>query len=185
MRLFSSDDPRVDECLRQIERLEARLADHTTEALGVDERIKALESAPSPDGVVESLASSFDRFSAESGAESRTHADALEDLDRRLVQITLAVAEGIERVDRAERRIRSTVKRARAELAAEGYESDGLEAENAEIRLLDADRSGGDGVPPLHLDVGEAGPGAGEAQHAQPRGIPGHFSQEVLQALRS
>jgi len=183
LRLFNSDDPRVYECLRQIERLESRLADHTTEVLRVDERIKLLESAPGPDGVLDALASRFDRFAAEARADSTSFTDALEEFDRRLVQITLAVAEGIERVDRAERRVRSTVKRARKELAEQGYESDGLEAENEEIRLLDADGSGADGVPPLRLDVGETD-AFGEQQHAQPKGIPGHFSQEVLKALR-
>ena len=158
------------------------LAARAFEAL--DDRIKALESAPSPDGVLDSLAARVDAIAAEAKADSHSHSDAIEDLDRRMVQITLATAEGIERVDRAERRIRSTVKRARSELAEFGYQSDGLEAENAEIRLVDARGSEDEGVPPLRLDVGDAGAEFGEQQHPQPKGIPGHFSQEVLKALR-
>jgi len=184
MRLFGISNKRFDEALRHIDGQITRI-DATVRLLeSLDDRIKALESAPSPDGVVDSLAARFDRFAAESSAESRMHADALEEFDRRLVQITLAVAEGIERVDRAERRIRSTVKRARAQLAEQGFESDALEAENQEIRLLDDRRSEEDGMPPLRLDVGEAGAEFGEQQHPQPKGIPGHFSQEVLKALR-
>jgi len=174
----------VDHLISQVEGLIAGLRSTSDIEGKLLDRIKALETAPSPDGVLDSLAARFDAFVREATAESHSHSDGIEELDRRMVQITLATAEGIERVDRAERRIRSTVKRARKELADNGFESAGLEAENAEIRLLDDLGSGEGGVPPLRLDVGEADAEFGEAQHAQPKGIPGHFSQEVLKALR-
>lgn len=183
MRLFRPDDPRVYDCLRRIERVEAGLDAQVKEVSRFLDRISELESAPIADGVLDSLAATVDRNASQAATELRTQSDALEDLDRRVVQVTLATAEGIERVDRAERRIRSTVQRARKELAEHGFESDGLEAEASEIRLVDVARGADDGVPPLRLDVGETD-AFGEQQHPQPKGIPGHFSQEVLTALR-
>jgi len=184
LRLFGVSDAQLDDYLRQLDGVSKLVEAALSMVEQLDVRIKSLESTPSPNGVVDVLASSLDSMAAEMRADSHSHSDALEELDRRLVQISLAVAEGIERVDRAERRIRSTVKRARKELAEQGYESDGLEAENEEIRLLDAPRGEEEGVPPLRLDVGETD-AFGEQQHPQPKGIPGHFSQEVLKALRS
>jgi len=183
MGLFRDRDPRVAECLRRLDAIAPRLVDDARDSQQLDDRIKALESAPGVDGILDSLAATVDQNASAASSESRATLDAFEELDRRLVQVTLAVAEGIERVDRAERRIRSTVQRARKELANEGFVSDGLEAENAEIRLLDVGGSEADGVPALRLDVGETD-AFGEQQHAQPKGIPGHFSQEVLKALR-
>ena len=183
MRLFGVTDTQLDEYLRQLDGV-SKLAE-TALALveTLDERIKALESAPTADGVLDSLAARVDAIASEARADSHSHSDALEELDRRIVQVTLATAEGIERVDRAERRIRSTVQRARKELAEHGYESDGLEAEASEIRLVDVGGSEDVSMQPLRLDVGETD-AFGEQQHAQPKGIPGHFSQEVLKALR-
>jgi len=88
------------------------------------------------------------------------------ELFRATIQETrLAVADGIERVDRAERRIKATVKRARSELAAEGFESSGLEAENHELQLLDGGRSGERELPPVSEEVENVDPA--------PSSIPG------------
>jgi len=185
LRLFGVSDAQLNEYLRQVDGV-SKLAETALSLVELlDKRITALESAPSSNGVVDSLAARVEQTANDASTRSRTHDDALEEFDRRLVQITLAVAEGIERVDRAERRIRSTVKRARQELATQGYESDGLEAENEEIRLVDAPGGEDEGVQPLRLDMGEAGEGILTPEHPQPKGIPGHFSQEVLKALRS
>lgn len=62
-------------------------------------------------------------------------------LEQRMDNLTLAVDEGIRHVDRAEKRIRATVGRARRELREIGIESPGLEAEARDLRILD----GGDG----------------------------------------
>jgi len=186
--LFGVSEAQLDEYLRQVDGV-SKLAETALSLLEqLDERISRLESTPSPTGVVDSLAARLDSIAAEMRADSHSHSDAIEELDRRLVQITLAVAEGIERVDRAERRVRSTVKRARKELAEQGYESDGLEAEDAEIRLSNGPGGGEGGVPPLRLGLGETGADGVVVitpEHPQPKGIPGHFSQEVLKALRS
>lgn len=85
-------------------------------------------------------------------------------------QLTMAVAEGIENVQRAERRVRATVARARKELREHGMESAGLEAEWSELRERDGDGGEGEGVPPVQehvardpsapLELGDAYPGA-------------------------
>ena len=177
MSLFGVSLEQFHEWRGRVQGIDARLDRLIDSLTTIDDRIKALESTPRADGSVDALAATVDRVASEASSELRSHENALEEIDRRLVQLTLATAEGIERVDRAERRIRSTVKRARAELAEDGYESPGLEAEAAELRLIDAGGSGDDQVPPLPEDVGSV-------EHPQPPGIPGHFSQEVLQALR-
>lgn len=71
--------------------------------------------------------------------------------------ITLAVSEGIERVDRSERRVRAVVRSARKELAAEGFEHPGLEAENRELQLVDGGGSSEGEVPTLPEEVAAAG----------------------------
>lgn len=73
--------------------------------------------------------------------------------DMKIKELTLAVANGIEHVDRAERRIKSTVKRAEEELAALGYEHDGVAAEAAELREQHAGGSGEQEVSPVHHRV--------------------------------
>ena len=90
----------------------------------------------------------------------RTLAKAFEDMDHRMKDLLISVADGIERVDRSERRIHATVKRARKELADSGFESPGLEAEAAELRLVDGAGREGGGVPavPPSVDGAEEGP---------------------------
>ena len=76
---------------------------------------------------------------ASDALETRQLARSHED---RLTNLTLAVAEGIAHVERAEARIRATVQRARAQLAESGIESPALEAEGAELQLLDEQGGG-------------------------------------------
>jgi len=70
--------------------------------------------------------------------------------------ITLAVSEGIERVDRSERRIQATVKRARKELAAEGIVDPGVEAEAHQLQLVDGDGGEPSPVPAVREQVAPA-----------------------------
>lgn len=79
--------------------------------------------------------------------------DKLSELDRRLAETRLAVGEGIERVDRAERRIKNTVKRARGQLKELGYTDAGLEAEAAELQLVDDEGSRTEELPAVHDNV--------------------------------
>lgn len=69
-------------------------------------------------------------------------------------EISLAVAEGIERVDRAERRIKATVQRARKELKDRGYADPGLDAEAQEFRDVDGKGSDNGGVQPVQESLG-------------------------------
>lgn len=87
-----------------------------------------------------------------------------------------AIAEGIERVDRAERRIKDTVRRAKARMARAGYVDDGLEAEADQLQLLDAPERPSQGVPPMSDDVEDDPP-------FDATGIPGDITPEILRLL--
>jgi len=63
-------------------------------------------------------------------------------VERRMDEHTHAIAEGIERTARAERRIGQTVARARQRLADSGVVDEGLEAENRGLKLIDDDDRG-------------------------------------------
>lgn len=65
----------------------------------------------------------------------------------------LAIAEGIERVDRAERRVRAAVGRARKRMEDLGYVDEGLEAEAAQLQLGDGALSEEEGVQPVRAGV--------------------------------
>ena len=99
---------------------------------------------------LEALAQSQDAL--ETRQLARSHED-------RLTNLTLAVAEGIAHVERAEARIRATVQRARAQLAESGIESPALEAEGAELQLLDEQGSGGRRLHAVREDVAAPDPG--------------------------
>lgn len=79
--------------------------------------------------------------------------DAIDKLREAIDGQRLAIAEGIERVDRAERRVQQSVRRARARLREHGVEDDGVEAEFAQLRFLDGTGGGEGGVQPVHDPV--------------------------------
>ncbi len=155
---FSDLEQAIQEQAEQLRHLEAARA-------GFDDRISGLNSAPPQpydDAELRELVAEL--------------AGMMEGVLEGQTKLTLAVAEGIDRVSRSERRVNATVARARKELAEVGLESPGLEAEAAELRLLDGGASDGSELPPVQHHV--------EETQSPPRGIPGTFSQEVLQALR-
>lgn len=84
-------------------------------------------------------------------------------ISRKLVEMTLAIGEGIERVARDERRIRAAVTRAQKRLAELGLEDAGVDAEAGELDRGDAE--GGGGVPAVPAEVANDG--------EDPSGIPG------------
>lgn len=88
----------------------------------------------------------------------------------RIDTLTLAVAEGIQHVERAENRIRATIKRARQELADGGISSPGLDAEAQQLHLLDGEGSDGGRVLPVPSSVAESVP---RFDDAQPSAVPG------------
>jgi len=119
-------------------------------------RIEALESAPAPppppvptDSIVAEIEARIETRLAPITA-------SLLELERRLKDTNVAVAEGIERVERTERRISSTVARARKELRESGLEHPGVEAEDHELRRVDGDGSHGTEVLNLPGEVEEA-----------------------------
>lgn len=77
----------------------------------------------------------------------------IESTEDRIEDLTLAVAEGIKHVERAENRIRATVSRARKELEEVGVESPGLEAEYRELSLIDGGGGQNGGMPEMHQNV--------------------------------
>lgn len=106
--------------------------------------------------------------------------DALEALQQRLQELTLAVDEGIQRVDRSERRVRAVVARAQAEFEEHGHRSPGLEAEAAQLRFLDGEGSGGGGVQPVHEAV------EGDPPGFDARAFPGQWSaDDVAHMMRA
>lgn len=96
------------------------------------------------------------------------------DIERRLDDLTLAVDEGIRRIDRAESRVQKTVTSARRQLREAGQEHAGIEAEYEELH--DGDEGGGEveAVPALPAYV----------EPDKPSGIPG-LSRSELAELRS
>lgn len=90
--------------------------------------------------------------------------------------LNLAVAQGIAHVDRAENRIRSTVKRARKELESHGLEWAGLEAEATDLREADGGGGTESELPTVPENVEPRGP-------TTIPGVPGVFSAEDVMAF--
>ena len=74
------------------------------------------------------------------------HQDLLDGFEVRVKDLMIAISEGIERTSRAENRVKATITRARKELANSGLVDPSLEAEVAELRLVDGDGSQNDGM---------------------------------------
>lgn len=141
---------------------------------GILFRLEALESAPGappPPVPTEALLADIE-VHLETRLAPLKH--SLLELERRLKDTNVAVAEGIERTDRTERRIASTVARARKELRESGYDHPGVAAEDHELRKVDGDGSHGTEV--LNL------PEAVEADADNPssiRGVPASTLRRV------
>jgi len=141
---------------------------------GIFERIQALETKTIPaanreeiEVLGEALAGCEQTIMRLSG-QGDTQATQIKDLVH-------AVAEGIERTARAERRIKSTVRRARKELADLGVEDPAIEEENRQLQLDDVDRSEPEPVQTVPESVADDDGG--------PSSIPG-VSAGVLRRVR-
>ncbi len=135
--------------------------------LAICDRLERLETVPPPSHTPQQIQATLELMRG--GLDERlgvvdARMDGLEsniaDAERRLAEsesriktLTFGVEEGIQRTDRAERRIHATVKRARKELAVYGYESPGLEGEAAELHLVDGGGSEESEVPTLPTGV--------------------------------
>lgn len=80
------------------------------------------------------------------------------DLEHAVDQLPRRWQEFADAASRAEKRARAVVTSARRELASHGREHEGLEAEAAQLRLLDADDGGGEPVQPVRESVEGARP---------------------------
>ena len=133
-------------------------------------RIKALETA------VEALQGRFAAVElarlegAQHAHETRT---VVNEHSARFEELIFAVSEGISKVERAEARIRATVRRARAELEESGTYSPALDAEAQELRVTDGGAGEPEEVQPVH--EGLAPPDLS--------GIPGDWSPEDFSIL--
>lgn len=117
-------------------------------------RFERLETAPTPPPHEPvDLGPLEERLDQHASAINSTQA-ALEELQGELRDQNLAIADGIERVDRAERRVRSAVSRARKRMADLGYVDEGLEAEAEGLREIDGDEGAGEGMPAMRGDLG-------------------------------
>lgn len=83
--------------------------------------------------------------------------DALASQDDRVGKLLIAVDEGIQHVDRSERRVRAVVQRAKSRLADLGYEDEGVEAEHRALSLVHAGDGGEESMPPVQQSVADPG----------------------------
>ncbi len=119
-----------------------------------------LESLESTQANVDFLTQEMSRLSpivAQTARERTSQAILevrLETLEGQRKEMTLAIAEGIEHVDRAERRIKSTLQRAKTKLAGLGYQDDGVDAEMEELRLVNGGGGKESELPPVPEHVG-------------------------------
>jgi len=126
-------------------------------ALGqIKSRLDRLETAPTPTTELDLINATLKNLHAsiaglEGGGDSL--AERVDDLHAQAKDFTIALSEGIERTDRAERRIKATVTRARKELKARGYDDPGLDAEAYELQQVNGDRGDEAGVLPVRAPV--------------------------------
>ena len=116
----------------------------------IEGRLEKVEGSISS-GVTGSLQAALKALEASQHGLHDRNIDMVERIDR----LTLALAEGIEKVERKERRIDAVIGRARKELKDNGLESPALEAEVHELRLLDGTGSKENGLPPVREEVAE------------------------------
>ncbi len=141
-------------------------------------KLDHLDSLPKPtvdpEVVAAAVAAHMERIDALAAVVDELASQG-KDLEDRVREYVIALAEGIERVDRSERRVKATVNRARKELEASGLVDPGVEAEAEELRLIDAARGSKRGMFPVSEPVA-VGPDP-------PSSIPG-VSAAQLRTLR-
>lgn len=132
---------------------------------GVESGIQELRDALHPLKVAVAVLNEDRDKVADFAHETRTN---LEAQAGRIGDLTVALSEGIAKVERHEARIRATVRRAREELEDSGIRHPGLEAEAAQLSLVDGAGGGAGRMPEVSDDVAEADltdlPGSWEAE---------------------
>jgi len=97
-------------------------------------------------------------------------------IETQIHDLVIAVSEGIQRVHRSENRVRAVVASARKELAEQGFDHAGIEAEARELREVDGDSRDDESVPAVPEDVGNGS--------QAPSSIPGVTIGEMRRAWR-
>ena len=119
----------------------------------------AARSAEALEGILGSIAALIDlanRFETrESAPRDPDDHNRLNVMEAKLEDLVLAVSEGVNNVQRSERRVRAVVRSARRELADAGFEHTGLEAENSELRDINGDDSEAERVPEVPASVAQ------------------------------
>lgn len=87
-----------------------------------------------------------------------SHAEAIEALQSEVTDQHVAIAEGIRHVDRAERRVRAVVGRAKKRLDDAGISDAGLDGEVAELREIDGSGGPANGVSAVREGMGAGSP---------------------------
>ena len=142
--------------------------------VGIIGRLEQLESAPQPDSTPQVTQEYVDTSLRTIDAGFGQLKDQIAEVTAGQKELRIAVSEGIERVDRADRRIKATIARARKELKDRGYEDPGLEAEAHELRVVDGDAGGIVEVPEVPEAVGDVA----EAPSSI-RGVPASALRQV------
>jgi len=134
------------------------LDDLHQELLRNSARLERLESAtppPQPTQELQDLVFQLGKDWAGVGPQVRQLLERVDAIEKDRKDLALAIGEGIERVDRNERRIQNTIRRAKRELAEIGIVDEGLEAEGDAIRDEHADAGDETGVLPMRAAVGD------------------------------
>jgi hypothetical protein len=97
-----------------------------------------------------------------------------EAIRERLEEMRHAIAEGIERVDRSERRIQQVVRRAQKKLAEAGYQDAGVEAEADQLQFLNGNGSRREELQHMPANV---------APRLDVTGVPGTWSEDDITEL--
>jgi hypothetical protein len=129
----------------QLGLVEQRLAGHEAALDEIGRRVQALGQLAEGLAEVRSIA-----LEAVAQAQDAHDAASLSrEHDARLNNLTLAVAEGIQHVERAEARIRATVGRAKRQLNDAGLDSPGVDSEALTLGIRDGDGGAEGGVQPV------------------------------------
>jgi len=127
---------------------------------------------------IRALLMTIERFeSRESTQAPPPNTARIDAQDARIDDLTLAVKEGVNNVQRSERRVRAIVASARKELADQGYSHAGVDAESDQLRDIDGDGSDQEELPTVPEDL----EGPSQAQHSI---IPG-VSVRQMQLARA
>jgi len=156
------------------------VGDHCQQLVRIIGRLDRLDSLPTPtvdsEIVAAAVATHMERIDALAAVVDELAAQG-KDIEDRVREYVIALAEGIERVDRSERRVKATVNRARKELEASGLVDPGVEAEAEELRLVDVARGSKRGMFPVSEPVAAGAdppssiPGVSAAQLRTLRGV--------------